>query len=150
MSEQEKKMTMMQYLDNSVPKANEWVMDFMAELQINETGLARQLLSSTLHAMRDRLSFPDAEKLGAQLPLVMREHFHQGWSPGKDLLRSGSREEFFHRMRRYSRGPIPVEEERAVRAFYRVLSQRISEQDIEDIADILPEELQDLWEEGGA
>jgi uncharacterized protein (DUF2267 family) len=138
---------MMQFLDNSIPKANEWVRDFMAELQIKETSLARRLLSSTLHALRDRLPFPDAEKFGAQLPLVMREHFYGGWCPGMNCLRSRSREEFFRRMRRYGAGQAAVEEEHVLRAFYRVLAHRIAQHDIEDIAAILPEELQDLWEE---
>lgn len=133
-------MTLMQFLDNSVPQANEWVTDFMAELQINETRLARRLLGSTLHALRDCLSCRDAEKLGAQLPLVMREHFFQGWCPGSVKLNGGSREEFYRRLRRYNNDcQVPVEEERAVRAFCRVLDQKISQHDIKNISGILPD-----------
>ncbi len=134
-------MTMMQFLDKSVPEANKWVTDFMTELQISETSLARRLLRSTLHALRDCLPWPDAEKFGAQLPLVMRENFFQGWRPGSDRLTCGSREEFYRRLRRYSKCQAPVEEERAVRAFCRVLDQRISRHDIEDISAILPDGL---------
>jgi len=134
-------MTLMQFIDKSVPEANEWVMDFMTELQINETSQARRLLRSTLHALRDCLPCPDAEKFGAQLPLVMRENFFQGWSPGSGRLTSGNREEFCRRLRKYSKYQAPVEEERAVRAFCRVLDQRISQHDIEDISAILPDGL---------
>lgn len=141
-------MTLMQFLDKSVPEANKWVRDFMAELQINETRLARRLLSSTLHALRDCLSCRDAKKFGAQLPLVMREHFFQGWRPGSDRLRSGSRQEFYRRLRRYCNcHQVPVEEERAARAFCRVLDRRISRHDIEDVSGMLPDELQDLRQE---
>ncbi|MCK9294302.1 MAG: DUF2267 domain-containing protein [Desulfobulbaceae bacterium] len=132
---------MMQFLDKSVPEANKWVTDFMNELQISETSLARRLLRSTLHALRDCLPWPDAEKFGAQLPLVMRENFFQGWRPGRDRLTCGSRQELSRRLRRYINCQAPIEEERALRAFSRVLDQRIPQHDIENISAILPDGL---------
>ena len=135
-------MTLMEFLDNSVPEANEWVTDFMTELEIDETRLARQLLGSSLHALRDCLPSPDVEKLGAQLPLVMREHFFQGWCPGRDWTASCvDRDKFFRRLRRYCNGGgVPVEEEKAVRALCRVLDLRLPRNDLVDISAILPGE----------
>jgi len=117
-------MTLMQLLDNSVIEANEWVADFMTELQINEIRLARKLLSGTLHALRDCLPYVEAEKLGARLPLVMREHFFRGWCPGSNGLTCAGPEEFCRRLRRYCNCQIPLEEELTLRAFCRMLERR--------------------------
>lgn len=140
----EKCMTLMELLDKSVPEANKWVKDFMAELHINAPRLARKLLSSTLYAWRDYLPYQEAEKFGNQLPLVMREHFFQGWCSIRNR-RWGNREEFFRRLRRYCNFKIPIAEERVVRAFCRVLYHRIAQHEIEDSSGFLADELYVLW-----
>src|SRR6185369_5649848 len=69
----------MKLFDQANQKANLWVKDMMNALGTEDPHQALHALRAGLQALRDRLSVDEAAQLGAQLPLIVRGFFFEGW-----------------------------------------------------------------------
>src|SRR3979409_215181 len=56
-------------------------------------------LRGVLHALRDRLTVEETAQLAAQLPMLVRGLYYEGWDPTSVPMKL-SREEFLERVRR--------------------------------------------------
>ena len=66
---------------------------------------ALQLLRATLTALRDMLGHEEAAHLAAQLPLLLRGMYYEGWRPARTPERDRSVESFVDRVGlRFRRG----------------------------------------------
>jgi uncharacterized protein (DUF2267 family) len=97
-----------------------------------------------LHALRDRLPLEEVVHLGAQLPLLLRGIYYEGWNPGPKLARDKNRQQFTARIQQEFRGGNEDPEELA-RAVFTLLAERVTAGEIEDVKHVLPEEIRDLW-----
>jgi hypothetical protein len=57
-------------------------------------------LRATLHALRDRLTVEEVAQLGAQLPMLIRGFYYEGWDPTGKPLRERHEEQFLVRISR--------------------------------------------------
>jgi uncharacterized protein (DUF2267 family) len=55
------------------------------------------------------------------------------------------RDEFLARIKNELRSGDPIDPERAARAVFAVLAQRIAQGEIEDVKHVLPGEVRELW-----
>jgi uncharacterized protein (DUF2267 family) len=97
-----------------------------------------------LHALRDRLSVAEAAHLGAQLPMVIRGFYYEGWHPAGQPPKEHSRTAFLARVEADAHAP-EFEAEPAVRAVFGLLAERISAGEIEDVKGLLPKPIRELW-----
>lgn len=137
----------LEILDTSVQKTNVWLKEIMARLEMADRHQAYMALKTTLHALRDRLSVEEAAQLGAQLPMVIRGLFYEGWRPVAKLDRTATWENFMRPVylavcQDGSRTP-----EEVVRAVFEVLSRHISEGEVDDVIGQLPRDIRVLWPE---
>jgi uncharacterized protein (DUF2267 family) len=102
-------------------------------------------LRATLHALRDRLTVEEVAHLGAQLPMLVRGFYYEGWDPTDKPLRQRHKEQFLARIEQQFKDDDSVDPEVVVRAVFFVLEHRVTEGEIEDIKQILPAEIRDLW-----
>ena len=84
----------LEILDTSVQKTNIWLKDLMERLETADRHQAYMALKVTLHALRDRLSIEEAAQLGAQLPMIVRGLYYEGWRPAGKRERASSWESF--------------------------------------------------------
>ena len=56
-------------------------------------------LRTVLHALRDRLPVQESADIAAQLPMLLRGLFYEGWQPSRVPERMG-KDEFLNRIRR--------------------------------------------------
>lgn len=137
-------ITGLDVFDRSIHKANDWLKDIMYEMGWEDRHRAYLALRATLQALRDRLSVNEAVQLGAQLPLLIRGVYYDGWTPSGKPLKERHQEAFLaHIKEQFGRDEIDAE--RVARAIFKMLHFRISQGEIQDIKGVLPKELLELW-----
>lgn len=125
--------------------SNRWLNELMEAVGWDDKHRAYRLLRATLHALRDRLPANEVVHLGAQLPMLIRGLYYDGWRMIDRPHAERSKVSFLsHIEAAFSRDPNEDTEE-LVREVFRLLVRRISVGEIEDIKGALPSELRELW-----
>ena len=138
-------MTGLDVFDTTVHKTHAWLHDIMQELGWEERHKAYLALRTTLHALRDRLSVEETAQLGAQLPMLIRGLYYEGWNPTGKPEKVRHKTAFLAPIRDHFRDDWQVDPEEVARAVLKVLTQHVSEGEIADIKHCLPTELRALW-----
>jgi uncharacterized protein (DUF2267 family) len=137
--------TDLEVFDTTLHKTNAWLNDLTEVLGCPDRHKAYRTLRATLHALRDRLTVEEVAQLGAQLPMLIRGFYYEGWDPTGKPLRVRHREQFLALIEQEFRGDDSLDPERVARAVFTVLGQRVTEGEIEDVRQILPAEIRELW-----
>lgn len=132
--------------DATVHKTNVWLKDIMQALGWEDRHKAYMALRLTLHTLRDRLTPEEVSQFGAQLPMLIRGLYYEGWTPvGKpDRVRHVT--EFLSTIRSYFKDEWGVEPDEIARAVFCVVQAHVSAGEVADIKHMLPSELKALWE----
>ena len=133
-------------------KGNKIVNEIATEIGFpDEKKLATRLLRSTLHTLRDRLTVQEAFQFMAQLPMILKAVFVEGWKyhekPNRIRHIKDFVKEVIHQDMPAGHHDIGTAKdgENAVRAVFKVIGSHISEGEVEDIIKSMPPELRDLW-----
>lgn len=138
--------TGLEAFDTTLHKTNSWLKEIMHELGVEDKHKAYLAARATLHALRDRLTVQEVAQLGAQLPMLIRGFFYEGWDPSGKPLKERHKEQFLARVaHEFKGGGEPLDPEQAARAVFVVLSRHVSQGEIDDVKQILPGEIRDLW-----
>jgi uncharacterized protein (DUF2267 family) len=137
-------------LDTTVHKTYEWLRDIAIELGVDNRRHAYLALRGTLHAVRDFLPLDESAQLSAQLPMLVRGIYFEGWDPSKTPERDRSVERFLSRVegaleRAQWNEEYPINAEQAARAVLRVLSDRVSGGEMDQVRRVMPGSIRDLW-----
>jgi uncharacterized protein (DUF2267 family) len=97
-------------------------------------------LRVVLHALRDRLTVEEAAQLSAQLPLLVRGIYFEGWDPSKVPMKM-HRAEFLARIRDEFPFEVPGGTERLVGTTLEALRRHITDGEWEDVRAGLPDDL---------
>ena len=100
-------------------------------------------LRTVLHALRDRLTVDEATDLGAQLPMLIRGLYYEGWSPAKVPIKM-SKEEFVDRIRREFTYAVDGGIETLVKRVLDALRNYVTEGEWEEVRSSMPNDLQSL------
>jgi uncharacterized protein (DUF2267 family) len=102
------------------------------------------LLRAVLHQLRDRLTLHEAVGLSAQLPMLIRGIYFEGYRPTHVPEKIRSKANFLEgvaaRLQLHRISP-----ELAVQAVFATLAYRCGPDEIADVIDQLPAELKTLW-----
>jgi len=140
-----------QIWDKALQRGGLWVKELADELSWADMSHALHALRSVLHALRDRLPVNEAAQLAAQLPLLIKGVYYDGWNPSRTPVKARTKEEFLALVKQPLERGIPgADAERVTRAVFRLLASHVSEGEILDIRGILPQELLELWPEKAA
>lgn len=134
---------------DTVHKAERWIDEVMTELETSDPQQAYSVLRAVLHTLRDRLTVDEAVDLGAQLPLLVRGIYYDGWRPQGRPATYRHRDDFIDRVTDAYRGLSVTEQEAAVEAVFRVLSRHVSEGEVQHVRNQLPAGIRELWEVRG-
>jgi uncharacterized protein (DUF2267 family) len=96
-----------------------------------------------LHALRDRLTVQEAADFAAQLPLLVKGVFYEGWNPSAVPIKMKP-DEFFERIRTEFQWSLDRSIQEMVVVVLRATSKHISDGQLDDIASILPSHLASL------
>ena len=131
--------------DRTVQKTNNWLNDLTQVLYLPDKHKVYLALRATLHALRDRLTVDEAAQLGAQLPMLIRGFYYEGWDPTDKPVRERHKEQFLAHIEEQFINDDSIDPEVVARGVFFVLSHRVTDGEIADVKHILPEELRSLW-----
>ena len=131
-------------LDRSVQKTNEWLESIRQQMGAVDRRDAYHALRAVLHALRDRLPLKEVVQLAAQLPLLVRGIYYEGWTAADAPYPARTRDEFLGSVYVHA-GGTNLDTAVAVRAVLKVLAERVSPGEIEDVLGSLPPAIRDLW-----
>jgi len=130
-------------INSSVQKTYEWLAELEHELHITDRQAAYHALRSVLHALRDRLPVEEAAHLAAELPMVLRGMYYEGWRPTHKPEKL-NREAFLERVSEGYGAPLPPDPQRMTEAVLAVVQRRIAPGEIADVRGTLPKDLREL------
>jgi uncharacterized protein (DUF2267 family) len=129
--------------DQSLETTKEWLQEVQELMGLDDEQRAFRVLRAVLQALRDRLSVEEAAQFAAQLPMLLQGVYYHGWTPAGKPLKIRSRQGFLDRV---AEGLMREHDpEEACRTVFRVLEDKMTGGEIEDVKRILPEPIRDLW-----
>lgn len=127
----------------TIEKTGLWLEDLAQELGNVPPQRAYSILRAVLHALRDRLTVDEAVTLGAQLPMLVRGFYYEGWRPAGRPEKYRHKEEFFQQVCKHY--PGLTEPEAAARAVFRLLEGHVTGGELTHVREQLPPEIRALW-----
>jgi len=131
--------------DRTVQETNLWLKMLSERLRVEDRHLAYLALRATLHALRDRIGPQNAVHLGAQLPMLLRGLYYEGWRMTATPTKERRTEQFVDHVRSEMRGAGAIDIETAIRAVFDVMWEKIDRGEIAKLIEMFPEELRELW-----
>lgn len=132
--------------DTTYQKTNIWFNEIMDELAWEDRHRAYLALRAVLHALRDRLPVEEAAHLGAQLPMLVRGLYYEGWSPAGKPEKIRKKEEFLDKVGRFFGQDPDLDFAEICQAVFHVLERHISPGEIQKIKHDLPKDFLEFWE----
>lgn len=132
--------------DSTLQKSYTWIDDVAESLGTEDRQQAYSALRAVLHALRDRTTVQEATHLGAQLPMLVRGFYFEGWNPARNPDRYKRKEEFLDHVSKKIPNLSVEESERFTNAVFSCLSRHVTDGEIADIKSQLPDDLRKLWQ----
>ena len=137
--------TGLQVFDQTLQLTNIWLKSLMEKQGWTDRHRAYLALRATLHALRDRMNPDEAAHLGAQLPMLVRGFYFEGWHPAGKPLKERSKGEFLAHIRKAMPGDPDLDPERIARGVFSLLADRVTAGEIADVKQTLPKGVRELW-----
>jgi uncharacterized protein (DUF2267 family) len=131
--------------DNTTNVTNKWLHEIMDRMGWTDRHRAYHALRVVLHELRDRLSVDDVADLGAQLPMLVRGIFYEGWHPSGKPLRERKGGTFLAHIAEAYPGDPEVKPEEVARAVLHTLAKHVSGGEFRSIVHVVPSEVRNLF-----
>ncbi|WP_212524613.1 DUF2267 domain-containing protein [Actibacterium sp. MT2.3-13A] len=132
-------------IDDAVQAANEWVNAVNDGTGWENKQRAYRLLRAVLHAIRDHLNVDEAAQLAAQLPVLIRGIYFEGWNPSKTPVRMRTRAAFIDAVQRDFEPDPMGDAPEAIAAVMAVLRAHVSEGEMEDVETAFTDDIRELF-----
>ena len=133
----------LEVIDHSAQLTHEWVNELTERLGWSRHRDALRLLRVTLTGIRDHIGHDELVQFGAQLPLLIRGMYYEGWKHSATPVRGT--DGFFEALEKSLskvtdyRGPVDVGQ------VFALLDNHVSRGELDDVRSGLPKEIRELW-----
>ncbi|MBC57539.1 MAG: hypothetical protein CL814_11475 [Confluentimicrobium sp.] len=132
-------------IDESVQAANSWINDLDDLTGWDHKQRSYRLLRAVIHVIRDHLNVDEAAQFGAQLPVLVRGIYYEGWNPSKTPVTERSRDGFIDRVQAAFRTDPMGDAPEAIAAVMTLLDARISAGEMEDVRGTFTRQIRTLF-----
>lgn len=137
--------TGLKVFDTTVQVTHVWLDDLMRELGWDDKQKAYHALRAVLHALRDRLSVDCSAHLAAQLPMLIRGFYYEGWHPAKTPNEEHTQDQFLTHVTEAFLFDVDAHSKTIAQAVFKVLANHVSEGEIDKVKQALPAGIRSLW-----
>ena len=137
--------TTVSVFESTIQTTNTWLIDLMERLGWVDRHRAYFALRVVLHALRDRLTVNEVAAFAAQLPMLVRGFYYEGWHPSGKPLKERKKAEFLAHVAEAYRDDPETDPERVAQAVFQVLAKHVTPGEIDDVKQLLPPEIRSLW-----
>jgi uncharacterized protein (DUF2267 family) len=133
--------------DRSLQKTNLMLKELMIAMNWDSRERALAAFRATLHALRDVLPLGEIIHLGAQLPIIVRGIYYEGWHYNPQPLRLKSVAEFYELVREYmgnAHGFTTQELKNISRVVLLIINDHVSAGEMGEIRGVLKRQLKAL------
>jgi len=133
-------------------KGNEFVKLVATDLTIPKDKAGR-IIRAVFHALRNRLSHEESFQLIAQLPMILKAIYVDGWKFNHEFIRINNLNDFLDEVRQEDRGLAGYDfgnnkkAKNAVASVFKALTYFVSEGEMNDITAMLPMEIKEFIKE---
>lgn len=137
----------LEVIDHTVQLTHEWINELRERLDWDSSRDAARLLRVTMAQLRDHLGHEETAQLSAQMPLLIRGMFFEGWQPARTPVRDRNRSHFIDAIEKEVASVQGWRGVADIVAVFRTLDNRISAGEIDDVKACLPQSIRDIWPE---
>ena len=130
--------------DKTLQETNLWLKDLEVGLNASRRQ-AYAALRATLHALRDRLPPATAMHFAAQLPILLRGVFVEGWDLAERPAKPRTVPSFLADVASGLAPGFPFGPERVAREVFQVIRGQMDLGEVDKIMDHLPRPIRELW-----
>lgn len=120
-----------------------------AQQWVNDLGWSRRrahrLLRVVLHALRDWLTTEEMADLAAQLPVLVRGIYFEGWKPSEAPADDRRKEAFVQRVMRDMSEEPPDDADEAIAAVFALLDRHLDAGELLQVRASMKKALRQLW-----
>lgn len=134
-------------IDHTNQVTHEWINELTERLDWTHQKDALRLLRFTLQRIRDHLMLDECAQFSAQLPILIRGMFFEGWVPKRTPLKERHANQFFAAIEEHVAEMSEYRGHEDIQSVFKLLNAHISRGEIEDIRAALPGEIRSYWPE---
>lgn len=137
-------MTLPAVFQSTIQKSMDWITALKGREGMPDEHRAHAALRAVLHQLRDRLPVDEAAHFGAQLPLLIRGIYYEGFKPSK-MPQKVDAIGFFAGVDEKLKDHPELNAQVVVPEVFRVIDEHVTHGEVDDVIQMLPRELQTLW-----
>lgn len=132
-------------IDHTVQLTHEWINDLSGRLDWTSKRDTLSLMRATLREIRDHLGHEEVAQLAAQLPMLIRGMYYEGWIPARTPVRDRNADHFLQAIAVQAGDAAGYRGKEDIAAVLHFLSARLSAGEVRDIKAGLPKSICALW-----
>mgnify|MGYP001070364131 CR=1 FL=1 len=136
-------VTGLRTFDHSLDTTRQWLAAVQERMGLPGQQEAFVVIRAVLHALRDRLTIAETAQFAAQLPMMLQGVYYHEWTPRDKPERIRRRQEFLGKVDEKLMGRYDAAE--AARSVFAVLEEKMPGGELQDVRNILPEPIRDIW-----
>ena len=136
--------TGLEVFDKTVQTTNTWLKEIGEQIGPDRQR-CDQALRAVLFSLRDRLNPDEAAHLAAQLPMLVRGIYYEGYRPAGKPEKIRSRDEFLQKIGEHLEQTRPLGADEAVRAVFKVLDHYLDPGEMAEVKQALPQDIRALF-----
>lgn len=133
--------------ERTTHEAHEWVNELAGRTGWTNEREVLRLLRTVLAKIRDHLPVNEMAQFSAQLPILLRGLFFEGWQAKLTPIHERHAADFVADVEDAIGNVIDYQGVTDIKAVFNVVNARISRGEVNDVRSCLPQELRDLWPE---
>lgn len=133
--------------ERTVHEAHDWVNELTGRLGWSSERDVLRLLRTVLRSIRDHLPVNEMAQFSAQLPIMLRGMYFEGWQPENTPTRERHAADFIAAIEDEVGDVLDYRGTDDIRAVFHLINARITRGEVEDVRANLPQQIKAFWPE---